>query len=219
MNNSNERPQTFGEEIANSISHGVGMVGAVAAAPVLIVTAAHRGGTTDIVGASVFAASVVLLYCASCIYHAVPWERAKEIFRRIDHSAIFLFIAGTYTPFTLGVLRGPLGWGLFAAVWSIAAVGVYLKTTKRLTRPAYSLALYVIMGWMIVIAAGPLIERVPASGLALIGAGGLAYMIGVGFFANDSRLRYGHFVWHLFVVTGTVCHFFAVLWYSSPTVA
>lgn len=214
-----ERPQTVGEEIANSLSHGVVLIAALIAAPTLITTTVQHGGAANIIGACVFSGTVVLLYFASCIYHAVPWQRAKAICRRLDHGAIFLMIAGTYTPFLLGVLQGPLGWTLFALVWAMATVGIVLKALDRLAHPVFSLAFYLMMGWLIVIAIGPLLDRVPAGGLWLLGAGGLAYMIGVGFFATDSRVRYGHFVWHLFVVAGTACHFFAVLWYAAAPVA
>jgi len=211
-----KRTQTVGEEIANSLSHGLGLVGALVAAPMLIRTASAHGSTLDLIGAAVFAATVVLLYCASCVYHAVPWQRVKDLCRRLDHGAIFLMIAGTYTPFTLGVLNGPLGWTLFAVVWALAAAGIVLKAKNRLARTSVSTALYVAMGWLIVVAAGPLVERVPLEGLLLLGGGGLAYTAGVGFFATDARVRYGHFIWHVFVVSGTACHFLAVMWYAAP---
>ena len=209
------RAQTVGEEIANSVSHGIGLLAALAAVPFLIETTFRHGGTANKVGAAIFSATIVLLYFASSVYHAVPWRRVKAICRRLDHGAIFLLIAGTYTPFTLGVLQGPLGWTLFAIVWTLALAGVVLKALDRLSHPVASLAAYLVLGWLIVIAIGPLVERVPTPGLLLIAAGGLAYMAGVGFFATDSRVRYGHFIWHLFVVSGTACHFFAVLWYAA----
>ena len=209
------RAQTVGEEIANSVSHGLGLVAALAAVPFLIDTTFRHGGTANKVGAMIFSTTVVLLYFASCIYHAVPWQRVKAICRRLDHGAIFLLIAGTYTPFTLGVLNGPLGWALFGIVWTLALIGVVLKATNRLSHPVASLASYIVLGSLILIAIGPLLERVPTPGLLLIAAGGLAYAMGVGFFATDSRVRYGHVVWHLFVVSGTACHFFAVLWYAA----
>jgi len=211
----NERPQSLGEEIANSLSHGLGFVAAVAAAPILILTTAQNGRPVNVIGASIFAATVVLLYCASTVYHAVPHRRAKALLRKIDHGAIFLLIAGTYTPFTLGALNGPWGWTLLGLVWSLAAVGVTLKAFDRIEHPVASLGLYLLMGWLCVIAIGPLLERIPPQGLLLLAAGGFAYMAGVAFFATDSRVRYGHFIWHLFVLAGTSCHFFAVLWYAA----
>ena len=210
-----ERPQTLGEEIANSISHGFGLLAAVVATPILIVATARHGSAVNVAGASVFAATMVLLYFASTLYHALPGARAKAILRRLDHGAIYLLIAGTYTPFTLGVLGGAWGSLLFGLVWSLAAVGVTLKAFDRLSHPLLSTGLYLVMGWLVVVAIAPLVERVPLAGLVLLAAGGLAYTAGVFFFATDSRLRYGHFVWHLFVVAGTTCHFFAVLWYAA----
>jgi hemolysin III len=209
-----ERPQTLGEEIANSVSHGAGLVGALAGAPLLI-GAAWQAGTASVVGTSVFAATMVLLYLASTLYHALPAGGAKRLFMKLDHGAIYLFIAGSYTPFTLGALAGPWGWTLFGLVWSIAAIGVALKAFDRLSHPWLSTGLYLGMGWLAVIAVGPLLERVAASGLALLAAGGLAYTLGVVFFVLDSRLRYAHAVWHAFVVAGTACHFVAVLRYSA----
>jgi hemolysin III len=212
----NERQQSRGEEIANSVSHGVGFVLAVASTPVLIATAARTGTSTHVVGASVFAATMVLLYCASTLYHLVSQDAIKALLRKLDHGAIFLLIAGTYTPFTLGPLDGPLGWTLFGLVWGLAVIGVLLKAFDWIEHPVASLSLYLVMGWLCVIAIEPLQQRVPLPGLLLLGAGGLSYMAGVAFFAVDSRLRYGHFIWHLFVLAGTACHFFAVLGYAAP---
>jgi hemolysin III len=209
------RQQSREEEFANSISHGLGLVAVLVATPFLIQHAMRRGDAGFIVGASIFAATMVLLYLASTLYHALPIGRAKRVFRVIEHSAIFVLIAGTYTPFTLGVLRGALGWTLLGLVWGIAVAGVTLKALNRLTHPVLTTSLYLLMGWLIVIAVQPLSVRVPASGLLWLAAGGLAYTLGVVFFAFDSRLRYGHFIWHLFVLTGTACHYFAVLWYAA----
>ena len=210
-----KREQSREEEIANSLSHGLGLIAALVATPFLIEHAARHGDAGFIVGASIFAATMVLLYLASTLYHALPTGRAKGMFRVIEHSAIFLLIAGTYTPFTLGVLRGAWGWTLLALVWSLAVTGVLLKALNRMAHPILSTGLYLLMGWLIVIAAQPLSVRVPASGLLWLVAGGLAYTLGVVFFALDSRLRYGHFIWHLFVMAGTACHYFAVLWYAA----
>jgi hemolysin III len=210
-----QRPQSQREEIANSVSHGVGFVAALASAPVLIVAAVKTGTSINVIGASVFAATMVLLYCASTLYHAVSRDEVKALFRKLDHGAIFLLIAGTYTPFTLGALSGPLGWTLFGLVWGLAVIGVTLKAFDRIEHPVASLGLYLAMGWLCLIALEPLQQRVPMPGLLLLGAGGLSYMAGVAFFAVDSRLRYGHFVWHLFVLAGTACHFFAVLGYAA----
>jgi hemolysin III len=210
-----KREQSRGEEIVNSISHGIGLVAALVATPFLIMHAIRRGDTGFIVGASIFAATMVLLYLTSTLYHALPPGKAKRVFHVIEHSAIFFLIAGTYTPFTLGVLRGAWGWTLLGLVWGLAVAGVVLKAFNRLFHPIYSTGLYLLMGWLILIAINPLYTRVPASGLLWIVAGGVAYTTGVAFFAADSRLQYGHFIWHLFVMAGTVCHFFAVLWYAA----
>jgi hemolysin III len=208
------REQSRGEEIANSISHGIGLIAALVATPFLVVDAIRRGDAAYIVGVSIFAAAMVLLYLASTLYHALPAGKAKQVFRIIEHSAIFLLIAGTYTPFTLGVLRGAWGWTLLGLVWGLALTGVALKAFERISHPVISTGLYLFMGWLIVIAADPMYERVPLSGLLWPVAGGVAYSAGVAFFVADSRLRYGHFIWHLFVMTGTTCHYFAVLWYA-----
>jgi hemolysin III len=208
------RPQTLGEEIANSVSHGVGLLAALVAAPFLVVSAAQRGGTAAVVGASVFAATVVLLYAASTLYHALPGRRTKRVFRVLDHCAIFLLIAGTYTPFTLGVMNGGWGWLLLASIWTLAAAGIVAKVVMGIRYPSLSTALYLMMGWLVIVAIGPLWARLPMAGWLWLVAGGMAYTVGVAFFAAE-RLRYGHFVWHLFVLTGTVCHFLAVLWYAA----
>lgn len=210
-----EREQSRGEEIANSISHGIGLVAALVATPFLVLQAVRRGDTGFIVGASIFAATMVLLYLASTLYHALPIGQAKRVFRVIEHSAIFLLIAGTYTPFTLGVLRGAWGWTLLGLVWGLAVAGVVLKAFNRMSHPIIATSLYLLIGWLILIAVNPLYARVPASGLLWLVAGGVAYTAGVAFFAADSRLRYSHFIWHLFVMGGTTCHYFAVLWYAA----
>lgn len=210
-----ERPQSLGEELANSLSHGIGLVVALASLPILVVAAASHGSAMNIVGASIFAATMVLLYLTSALYHAMPRNRFKRIFQKLDHGAIYLLIAGTYTPFTLGVLRGAWGWTLFGLVWGLAVIGVVLKAFDRLSHPMISTGLYLVMGWLVLIAIGPLSSRLPIAGLLWLLAGGLAYTAGVIFFVVDSRLRYSHFVWHLFVMLGTTCHFFAVLWYAA----
>jgi len=209
-----KRPQSLGEEIANSVSHAVGLLAAVVAIPVLVLSAVRRGDAAGIVGASVFAATMVLLYLTSTLYHALPRNRAKRVFRVLDHGAIFLLIAGTYTPFTLGVLRGTWGWTLFGLVWGLAAAGVVLKAMGGVRYPILSTCLYLGMGWLVLIAVRPLWLRMPPAGLLWLLAGGLAYTAGVAFFAAE-RIRYSHFVWHLFVLAGTACHFIAVLWYAA----
>jgi hemolysin III len=210
-----KREQSRGEEIANSISHGIGLVAALVATPFLIIHAVQRGDSGFIVGASLFAPTMVLLYLASTIYHALPMGKAKRVLRVMDHSAIFLLIAGTYTPFTLGVLRGEWGWTLLGLVWGLAIVGMALEAFHRMSHPIVSTSLYLLMGWLVLIAINPLYARLPASGLLWLVAGGVAYTGGVAFYSTDSRLRYGHFIWHLSVIAGTTCHCFAVLWYAA----
>lgn len=208
------RGQTLGEEIANSVSHGFGLVLAIVATPILIIAALRQGTPWNLIGVSVFATSMILLYLASTLYHAVTHHGAKQVFRVLDHGAIFLLIAGTYTPFTLGVMRGPWGWTIFGLVWSLAIFGLTTKAVFGTNRRWLTVPLYLVMGWLVVIAAPEVLNRVPVSGLLWLLAGGIAYTAGVGFFALH-RLRYSHFAWHLFVIAGTVCHFFAVLWYSA----
>lgn len=209
-----ERPQSLGEEIANSVSHGLGFLATVAAFPVLVVAAQQRGDTAGIVGASVFASTMVLLYLSSTLFHAFPRSRAKRVFQILDHSAIYLLIAGTYTPFTLGVLRGNLGWTLFGLVWSLALAGTVLKALGGVRYTTLSTWTYLAMGWLVVIAAESVLTRVPGWGLFWLIAGGIAYTAGAVFFMAE-RIRYFHFVWHLFVVAGTACHFIAVLRYAA----
>ncbi len=209
------RTQSRGEEIANSASHGLGLAAALAAMPILIVAAARAGSAANIVAACIFASSMVLLYLSSTLYHAVPGARIKRLFQKLDHGAIYLLIAGTYTPFTLGVLHGAWGWTLFGVVWGLAGIGLALKAFDRLAHPLVSTGLYLLMGWLVLIAIRPLTALLPSAGLIWLVAGGLAYTVGVVFYLADSRWRYSHFVWHLFVIAGTTCHFFAVLWYAA----
>jgi hemolysin III len=208
------RAQSRGEEIANSLSHGAALLAALVAAPFLI-AAASRFGAASIVGASVFAATMILLYLASTLYHALPPGRAKHVFNVLDHGAIYLFIAGTYTPFALGALGGPWGWSLFGVVWALAVLGVTLKALNRLDHPWLSTGLYLMMGWLVLIAAVPLLHHVALPGILLLVGGGLAYTGGVVFFILDSRLRYAHTAWHGFVILGTLLHFLAVWGYAA----
>ncbi len=209
------RLQSPDEEIANSLSHGAGLAAALLGASFLVMTAVQRGRLSFIAGAGIFAATMVLMYLASTLYHAPLLSRAKRVLLVCDHAMIYLFIAGTYTPFTLGVLRGAWGWLLFGLVWGLAAVGIAFKVIAGAARyPRLSTSLYLGMGWIFLLVAGPLWQRLPPGGLLWILAGGVAYTIGVGFFVAD-KLRYNHFVWHLFVLAGTACHFVAVLRYAA----
>ena len=203
-----------GEEIANSISHGLGLILAIIALPILVVSAMRVGSTHFMVGASVFGATMVLLYLASTLYHSIAHEQTKRLCRLFDHSAIFLLIAGTYTPFTLGVLRGAWGWTLLVIIWVLAITGIVVKALPRTRHSWISMVLYLVMGWLAVVAIKPIFQLVPMPGILLIFAGGVAYTSGLAFFAAR-RLRYSHFIWHLFVIAGTAFHFFAVLWYAA----
>ncbi|SBS37533.1 hemolysin-III related [Marinomonas spartinae] len=216
VSNSN-RGQSLGEEIANSISHGLGLVAAIVGTPFLIISAVKYADVSFVVGVSIFSATMIILYLASTLYHAMPagWQRVKEIFRVIDHAAVYLLIAGTYTPFMLGVLKGAWGWSLLGAVWGLALTGVALKAFGRVSHPAISTGLYVLLGWLILVAINPLIERMQTEGLYLLVLGGVLYTIGVLFFVFDSRIKYSHLIWHLFVLSGTVSHFFAIMWYGA----
>ena len=215
MSTITERPQSRGEEIANGVTHALGLVASVVALPVLVIRTAARADGWQIAGAAVFGSTLVLLYLASTIYHALPSGQAKRTLRVLDHSAIYLLIAGTYTPFLLGALRGTWGWTLLAVIWTLAILGVVAKWTLGFRLPRLSTVLYVAMGWLIIVALRPLAAHVSPTGLAWLIAGGLSYTGGVVFFATDGRLRYGHALWHLFVLGGSVCHFVAVLWYAQ----
>ena len=195
------------------MSHGIGALAAALALPVLIVAAARRGAAADIVGASIFGATLVLLYLTSTLYHALTSTRARQVFRVLDHGAIYLLIAGTYTPFTLGVLRGPWGWTLFGLVWALAAAGVVFKTAGGIRYPRVSTGLYLAMGWLVLIALRPLWLLVPPWGLFWLTAGGVAYTAGVAFYVARRR-PYAHLVWHLFVLLGSTCQYVAVRWYA-----
>lgn len=208
------REQTWGEELANALSHGIGLLLAVASLPILVHHAVVHGSAADIVAASLFAGTAIMLYLVSTLYHAVRWAAAKVWLKRLDHASIYLFIAGSYMPFLFGVLRGAWGWSLFGVVWAAAALGVGAKLLDRLRHRLWSTGLYVAMGWVALVAATPLVERLSAAGLAWLIAGGVSYTAGAIVFLFDSRLRYAHFVWHLFVIGGSTCHFFAALWHA-----
>jgi hemolysin III len=208
------RQPSLGEEIASSVTHGVALLASIAALLLLIVVGVARGDAWQVVGGSIFGATLIVLYAASTLYHALPHPRAKHVFRILDHSAIYLLIAGTYTPFALGALRGPWGWSLLALVWALAVLGIIAKSTMGFRFPRLSTAIYLLMGWLSLVAIKPLATHLGPAGMAWLLAGGLAYTAGVVFFAWE-RLRYSHMVWHLFVAAGSVCHFCAVLWYAA----
>jgi len=208
-----ERDQSRKEEIINSASHGIGLIAAIVGTPILIVHATRHGEPGYIVGTAIFASTMIMLYLASTFYHALKPTPLKNILRVIDHSMIYLLIAGTYTPFTLGVLHGIWGWTLFGLIWGLATIGILLKVFRKFGHGMISTGLYLVMGWLILVAIEPMYAKVPLAGLLWLLAGGVCYTAGIAFFATDGRLRYGHSVWHLFVLGGTICHYFSV-WYA-----
>ena len=203
------------EEIANSITHGIGIVLAVAGLGVLTAFAGKLGNAWHVVGCSIYAATMILLFTASTLYHAIPMPRAKSVLQVLDHSAIYLLIAGTYTPFTLVNLRGPWGWTLFGVVWGMALIGILLEVLPGRRRTGISLALYVIMGWCVIAAGRTLLATVAPGGLILLILGGITYTAGIGFYAWH-RLPYHHAIWHGFVLVGAMLHFLAILFYVIP---
>ena len=198
------------EEIANAITHGIGLLLSIAGFVVLLVLAASRGTAWHIVACSIYGATLICLYAASTLYHAVISPRVKRALRIFDHSAIYLLIAGTYTPFLLVSLRGPWGWSLFGVIWGLALVGVLFKFWFVERFAILSTAVYIAMGWLVVIAAKPVITHLRLTAIIWLLAGGLAYTGGVVFFAAK-RIPYSHAIWHLFVLAGSICHYFAVL--------
>ena len=207
-----KRFQSPSEEIANSIIHGLALAAALAAIPLLFqLSESKPSGVVNVAGSAVFAATMVLLYASSMLYHALPEGRLRLILLRLDHGAIYLFIAGSFTPFALDSLDSTWGALLLALVWVLALSGFILKACGRLSHPLVSTGLYLLMGWTVLTIATPLIQRLPQSGMLWLLAGGVAYTVGVAFFVLDSRMRYAHAVWHGFVVVGTSCHFAAIL--------
>src|SRR5437667_11789522 len=203
--------QSREEELANSISHGIGLAGAMIGTPILLLAAFHHGSISFLIGTIIFTVTMLVLYLWSMLYHAWPQTPAKSILQVLDHSAIFLLIAGTYTPFALGPLRGVWCWTTLGLIWALAALGVLVKATRGTARhKKFAMALYLGMGWLALIFIRPLALAIPWSAVLWLIAGGIAYTAGTLFFANE-RLRYAHFVWHLFVLAGTGCHFAAVL--------
>lgn len=212
------RAQSTREEIANGVSHGVALVASIAAILLLLQAKSRQQDMLQITGSAVFGITLIVLYAASTLYHSIPLPRAKRILRVLDHGAIYLLIAGTYTPFMLGPLRGPVGWTLLVTIWLLAFLGILAKCLFRFRFPRLSTVLYLAMGWLILVAFGPLIAHVPSAGLWWLLAGGLFYTGGVVFYATDHCISYGHTIWHGFVAAGSVCHFFAVFWYATPPV-
>jgi hemolysin III len=212
------REDTRGEEIANWLTHGIGAVLSIAALTLLIVFSSLRGEAWHVVSFTVFGLTLLVLYTTSTLYHTQRSEWGKRIFRRLDHAAIFLLIAGTYTPFLLTHLRGPWGWSLFGVIWGICGAGAVFKLFYGERYRRASLLAYLLAGWLIVVAFKPLLAFVPAEALWLLLAGGLCYTAGTGFYAWR-RLRYHHAIWHVFVLGGSICHVLAVLLFLLPRAA
>jgi hemolysin III len=208
-----ERVQSVAEEIANCISHGIGLVAAIAGVPLLVLSALERGTGFALAGALVFGIALVCLYLFSTLYHITRHQRLKQIFRTLDHAAIFLLIAATYTPFLLGPLRGVWGWTLLAAIWALALSGIIFIVCGGLKYRIANVCFCLALGWIAIFAGRLFWLQVAPAGLALIATGGVAYTAGTIFYAYKG-IRFGHFVWHLFVLAGTVCHFCAILWYA-----
>jgi len=203
------------EEIAHTVTHGVGILLSIGALVVLVAFSALYGDAWHIISTSIYGATLILLYAASTLYHGIPHPKAKQVLRRLDHAAIFLLIAGTYTPFTLVSLRGLLGWSLFGLVWGIALIGVWLELLGPARLRRWSMLLYLGLGWLVVVAIKPMLSAVEPGGLWLLVLGGLSYTVGAAFYAWD-RLSFNHAIWHLFVLLGSILHFFSVLFYVVP---
>lgn len=203
------------EEIAHAVTHGVGVILSIVGLTVLVAFSSLYGDVWHIVSSSVFGAALIILYTASTLYHGVTNPRAKAVLQQIDHCAIYVLIAGTYTPFLLVNLHGTLGWSLFALVWSIAIFGIFLEIYRQERLEKLSLALYLGLGWLVVAAIKPMIDSVALGGLILLLIGGLFYSLGVIFYVRRQMI-YHHAVWHMFVLAGSISHYFAVLLYVIP---
>ena len=210
-----KRLYTLGEEIANGVTHGIGAGLSIAGLTLLVVLAVLNGNIYQIVSFSIYGATLIILYLASTLYHSFPNPDVKRVFKIIDHAAIFLLIAGTYTPFLLVGVRGALGWTLLVIVWGLAILGVSLKALFIHRYQKLSVLAYVLMGWLSVVVVKELMANIPVGGLVWLGAGGVVYTVGVIFYALK-QIKYTHTIWHLFVLGGSICHYFAVLFYLVP---
>lgn len=208
---SNYRVLSVGEEIFNSITHGIGTLISVAALVILIVFAVYKGNVWHVVSFTIFGSTMVLLYLSSTLYHSFTKQKVKNLFARFDHAAIFLLIAGTYTPFVLTTLRGPLGWSLFGVIWGLAIAGVVVRSVFLTRFRKLMVGIYLAMGWLFLIAIVPMVRNLPGISVAFLFAGGACYSLGVIFY-SWRNLKYGHGIWHLFVLAGSIMHFFSVLY-------
>lgn len=216
MSNKNElSPEAFQEELANTITHGIGIALSIAGLVLMIVYSALNGNAWHVVSSSIFGSTMIFLYTASTLYHSARTENLRHFFKILDHSFIYILIAGTYTPFTLVTLNGWLGWTLFGVIWGLAVMGVVFKFFFVHKFKKLSTVIYLLMGWMIIIAINPLMDALPSGGLYWLIGGGLSYSFGVIFYVWHS-LRFSHGIWHLFVLGGTIFHFFAVFFYVIP---
>ena len=209
------RASTHGEHLANTLSHGIGLLLAIGALPLLVIDALRLDSGLAVVGAAIFGGTAIAMYLTSTLYHAFPQANRNGWLRRLDHSAIYLLIAGTYTPVLLGVLRGTTGWAMLAVIWTLAVAGVVFKLLAGARFRKVSVALYVAMGWAALALIQPLWTHMQPGGLAWLFAGGVAYTAGVAFYLMHERMRYSHFIWHLFVLAGTGCHLVMVLRYAA----
>lgn len=205
------RTLSAGEEIFNSITHGVGTLLSIAALVILVVYANREGNAWHVVSFSIFGSSMVLLYLSSTLYHSFTNEKIKNLFVRFDHAAIFMLISGTYTPFVLTSIRGALGWTLFGIIWGLAITGIVIRCIYLTRFRKLMVGIYLAMGWMFLMAIGPIVKNLPASSIAFLFIGGGCYSVGVIFYAWRN-LKYGHGIWHLFVLAGSIMHFFSVLY-------
>ncbi|MDX1284670.1 MAG: hemolysin III family protein [Draconibacterium sp.] len=205
------RALSIREEIFNSITHGIGTLLSIAALVLLVVFAAIKGNAWHVVSFTIFGSTLVLLYLSSTLYHSFTKEKIKNLFARFDHAAIFLLIAGTYTPFVLTTIRGAFGWTLFGIIWGLALIGVVIRSIYLTKFRKLMVGIYLAMGWMFLIAIVPIVRNLPALSIAFLFIGGACYSIGVIFYAWRN-LRYGHGIWHLFVLAGSIMHFFSVLY-------
>jgi hemolysin III len=202
------------EEFVNVATHGIGLAASLAALPVLVWLAARAGDATVVAGVSIFAVTLVIAYAASTVYHAMPPGPRKRFWRRVDQAAVYLLIAGTYTPLAVGALRGSWGWTLLVIVWLAAAIGIGAKLGLSTEAPTLETVTYLAMGWLAVVAIHPILERMGWAGFLWLLAGGVAYTVGTVFLVCQSRMRFGHCAWHVFVLGGSICHAIAIVNYA-----
>ncbi len=211
-----ESAYSLGEEIANAVTHGVGAVLSIVALVLMVLLAMTQSNTIAVVSAAIYGASLILLFISSTLYHSFQHPEIKSILKTLDHSAIYILIAGTYTPFMLISLQGAWGYSMTAVIWSLALFGIFFKLFYRHRFPRLSLFTYIAMGWLIIVASTEMVAKVPMGGLVLLAAGGLTYTLGTIFYVWE-RCPYNHALWHLFVLGGAACHFFAIYLFVIPS--